>query len=302
MSDSRERAEMQALDWQMRLHQSPRNPLLRLRHRHWLAEHPLHKESWDAVHAMWQLTGELQPATRRHWPGKGLRTRPLAMASAACVLLAVFVTWLALPSHTPGEALSSADGSRIWSTAETRLERHIDTDRRQVILHKGAAFFEVAPDSSRPFTVTASGIEVRVVGTAFAVELQDNRVQVAVEHGRVRVGSGSHWQELGPGQMLTVDPQHLQEARPADIIGPIAPWRDNLLVARNETIDSLVTKVAAAHTGFVWLRDSTLGQQRVTGLYDLNQPEQALASMVRPHGGQVRHVWPNLLLIDTKKH
>lgn len=302
MSDSRERAEMQAIDWQMRLHQSPRNPLLHLRHLRWLGSSPLHRESWDAVQAMWRLTAELQPATRGRWPGKARRPRLVAIASAACMLLAVFLSWLALPSHTASEALLSEDGSRIWPAADTRLERHMDASQRQIILHKGAAFFEVAADSSRPFTVNASGIEVLVVGTAFAVELLDNGVQVAVEHGRVRVGSGLYRQEIGPGQMLRIDPAHLQDARPADIVGPIAPWRENLLVARNETIDSLVGKVAAAHTGFVWLRDTELGRQRVTGLYDLNHPEQALASMVRPHGGQVRRIWPNVLLIDTREH
>ena len=41
--------------------------------------------------------------------------------------------------------------------------------RREVVLDQGEGFFEVAPDSGRPFTVDARQSRVTVVGTAFDV-------------------------------------------------------------------------------------------------------------------------------------
>jgi transmembrane sensor len=59
---------------------------------------------------------------------------------------------------------------------------------RHVRLARGVAHFEVAKDASRPFVVIAAGVEVRAVGTAFSVQIDEGRVEVIVTEGRVAVG------------------------------------------------------------------------------------------------------------------
>jgi transmembrane sensor len=58
---------------------------------------------------------------------------------------------------------------------------------RRVWLLKGEAYFTVASNPERPFVVQASGVDVRAVGTAFAVRLDRADVAVLVTEGRVAV-------------------------------------------------------------------------------------------------------------------
>jgi transmembrane sensor len=58
---------------------------------------------------------------------------------------------------------------------------------RRVILQRGEAHFEVTKNPQRPFLVTAAGIDIRAVGTAFGVQLGTTAVEVLVTEGRVSV-------------------------------------------------------------------------------------------------------------------
>src|SRR3546814_12625198 len=62
---------------------------------------------------------------------------------------------------------------------------------RRVILRRGEASFEVAHNVQRPFVVSAEGLDVRAVGTAFVVGIEDGGVEVTVEEGVVAVGGAA---------------------------------------------------------------------------------------------------------------
>src|SRR5260370_1274200 len=72
-------------------------------------------------------------------------------------------------------------------------------DRRGgVRLTRGEAHLAVAKDSSRPFIVTAGGVSVRAVGTAFNVRRVEQRVEVFVTEGKVRIDSAAKGESLLP--------------------------------------------------------------------------------------------------------
>jgi transmembrane sensor len=64
---------------------------------------------------------------------------------------------------------------------------NFDADTRRVVLGGGQAFFEVAHDRNRPFTVIAGNAEISVTGTKFDVRWVGDHVQVAVLEGRVEL-------------------------------------------------------------------------------------------------------------------
>lgn len=78
------------------------------------------------------------------------------------------------------------DGSRIERPAGAELTVDIGERLRRVVLQRGEAHFEVAHDPARPFVVEVAGVEIRAVGTAFAVQL-GRKVHVLVTEGRVAV-------------------------------------------------------------------------------------------------------------------
>jgi hypothetical protein len=90
----------------------------------------------------------------------------------------------------PARTLALSDGTRVSLAAGTRLSTRAATrERTELALDRGGVRFEVQPQRARSFAVVSAGLRVEVVGTIFSVErARDSaRVEVEVEHGRVRV-------------------------------------------------------------------------------------------------------------------
>lgn len=92
------------------------------------------------------------------------------------------------------------DGSVVELKDDAELALAFTDGVRRVILRRGEAHFAVAKNPNRPFVVEAGGIEVRAVGTAFAVRHRARAIEVVVTEGRVAV------EESGVGSLGAVEP------------------------------------------------------------------------------------------------
>ncbi len=79
------------------------------------------------------------------------------------------------------------DGSVMELAEEADVEVDFTPAYRRIFLKRGKAHFIVASNPSRPFVVSADGVEARALGTAFAVQLGPQSVEVLVTHGKVEV-------------------------------------------------------------------------------------------------------------------
>jgi transmembrane sensor len=79
------------------------------------------------------------------------------------------------------------DGSVVILREGAEIVADFSAATRRVSLRRGEAHFAVEKDAARPFVVSANGVEVRAVGTAFSVGLGSAAVEVLVTHGRVAV-------------------------------------------------------------------------------------------------------------------
>jgi transmembrane sensor len=79
------------------------------------------------------------------------------------------------------------DGSVVVLRGGAEVSVEYSSAVRRVRLQRGEALFEVAKNRARPFIVRAAGLDVRAVGTAFAVNLQPSAVEVLVTEGQVAV-------------------------------------------------------------------------------------------------------------------
>ncbi|MCB0534996.1 MAG: FecR domain-containing protein, partial [Saprospiraceae bacterium] len=108
------------------------------------------------------------------------------------------------------------DGSVVTLEQRSALTLHTKFNRRERRLHlEGEAYFEVAPDTTRPFVVEVQDLQVQVVGTAFTVDnLTDkNKVIVTVSEGKVKVSMHGQTLLLGPGDQATYDISNAQLQR-----------------------------------------------------------------------------------------
>jgi transmembrane sensor len=79
------------------------------------------------------------------------------------------------------------DGTQVELKPGAEIVADYSGPLRRVTLRRGQALFHVAKDAQRTFVVTAAGVEVRAIGTAFAVQVAEAGVEVVVTEGRVAV-------------------------------------------------------------------------------------------------------------------
>lgn len=311
-----------AAAWLIRLNEADSKPL-REQHRRWLAQDATHQAAWDKVSAAWSVADASRPTTLADWPMPEItgnvhalplqprrRLLPVAaMLAAACAALAIALPQVhdfgADHSTTTAEVrtVTLTDGSSVSLGAKSAIAVEITPAGRSVRLLSGRAFFDVAKDVNRPFTVQAGEASVTVLGTAFDVGLNDEAVSVAVKRGLVGVRydeDATHiGEQVAPGSELVIRRDSGVATRQSVPTAEIGSWSDGRLFVENATIAEVVAELRRYHRGWILLADDQIGQLRVTGIYNLHQPEQALRAMLLPVGGSMRQITPLVAVLSA---
>jgi transmembrane sensor len=306
----------EAMSWLLRLQEAESDAGLRAQHRAWLNSDPVHAIAWQKVMKAWSVAGKAAgpsepPAAETDTvvPFAVRRRRVAtwaAVAAAAC--MAVFVApqlWQRasadVSTHTAEfRTVQLSDGSTVQLGAQTTISVDIKADKRSVKLLGGRAFFDIAKDANRPFTVTARDIDITVLGTAFDVRLGEQEVSVAVQRGSVSVRrTASHFDErLSAGDQVTIAPRsgtaHMAAIQPSEV----AEWRDGKLSAVKVPLSEVVAELRRYHKGWILIADDRLGAEPITGLYDLKTPDLALRAMMQPVKGNILQVTPYLTILS----
>ncbi|RYE20288.1 MAG: DUF4974 domain-containing protein, partial [Sphingobacteriales bacterium] len=97
------------------------------------------------------------------------------------------------------------DGSFVTLNKHSHIEfsENRNGKTRDVKL-TGEAFFNVAPDKSKPFIISVNDVKVQVVGTSFNVKSDVKKTEVIVETGIVKVAKNSNDVTLKPNEKATV--------------------------------------------------------------------------------------------------
>jgi len=316
----------EAANWYILLREEPEDAALRERFAQWLAAEAGNADAWAAMdatagvlertppdlrarikgHAMSTRSASGRRRALRHWPAAsrlhGKRRVVLAAAIAACLAIMVAPSlWLrATTDHLTGvgqvETVRLPDGSQAILGPGSAARLDFADGRRVVELVSGQAFFAVRPDPAHPFEVEAHGVRTTVLGTAFDVRLLGDDIHIGVDHGRVRVQSRAAKEELAAGDWTRIDRDgHMRKGRQSpDLAGA---WRTGKAFVRNRTIADVIDEIRPWQQGRILLMDRRLGAQKVTGIYDVSNPANALELLVNPYGGRVIQVTPWLLIV-----
>lgn len=237
------------------------------------------------------IQGEAGPTPAR-WAGRLSRRSVLAGGSALAASLAVGAMTLPLLVNR-GQRLTSQvgevrrvpleDGSTVTLDTDSVIETAFSGTARTVHLVSGAAYFDVAHDSARPFLVHAREVTVRVIGTAFSiVALARAPIVVTVSRGHVAIAQkAAKGQELhltpnmrailhdtippgSPiGTIVSVDPDALQRA---------LAWRDGMLAFQGETLSDAVARFRRYGGPSIEVEGQALARQPISGLFAASDP------------------------------
>jgi len=258
----------------------------------WLAADPSNEAAWRRVESSWNrfaenpaapeliaarraALGDVRGQGKRRWTRSWLQ---IAAALGIVVGGAIWgaQSWLQLQHKPPldlktafGERriLSLSDGSRISLDSASDVQVRYGARARQLWLLHGQARFEVAHDTSRPFTVTAAGRTVIATGTDFDVDLPKQGVVVTLIEGHVKITGGRKIVKLDPGEQLAVSASGAQKL--ADVnVGRVTAWQSGQLVFDNEPLSQVVERISRYSTVPVTVADANTGSLRMSGVFN----------------------------------
>jgi transmembrane sensor len=175
-----------------------------------------------------------------------------------------------------------SDGSRIFLNRNSELTylENFGRNNRNVKL-TGEAFFEIAPDVSKPFIIDAGNATVRVVGTSFNVITRnpDSEVEVFVKTGKV-VLSGSENSnsiELDPGYIGKIDADKSKKAVNND--PNYLSWNTGLLVYNGQKLDVVFKDLKRVYNMDIVADDRSILENRWTSPID-NQSQETIIRLI----------------------
>jgi transmembrane sensor len=169
-----------------------------------------------------------------------------------------------------------ADTSVASINSNSKLEVTLLDHKRQVVLVKGEAWFEVAKDKTKPFIVEAGDVRVRAVGTAFGVNRLKDGAEVLVTEGTVEVWTGKAKALLTAGQHSFVPYQTAQitvAQQPQEVQRKLA-WRDGKLIFTRQTLREAVADFNRYSAKKIIISDPSLEGKRIFGQYQIDAAEQ----------------------------
>lgn len=144
------------------------------------------------------------------------------------------------------------DGSRVWlnSASSIRFPTTFDSNTRSVWI-TGEAYFEVAKDMGKPFTVHVGETTIEVLGTQFDVMAYQDESAVATTllEGSVKITmpKGNHkrnWTVLKPGQQATINEKDELSILNHSNTQKAVAWKDNLFWFDNDNIQEVMRQLA----------------------------------------------------------
>lgn len=312
----------EAVDWRMRIDAAPDDRALSATLDAWLAADAAHRSAWRDVERLARVASAL-PADYADLQGAVLgaadtpapsgprpavrRLAVAAVALAACLaffFMPVIQLWLASDYRTGTAELRGVtleDGSVVTLDGESAIAVRYADGRREVVLLSGRAYFEVVPSAQRPFVVVADQATVTVTGTAFDVGKSAETLSVAVQTGTVQVAL-----DQGKRPVATLHRgDRLAIGRPSETLvrskvdpSDVAAWRMHRLIVDRATIADIVRELERHYSGVVILRGEALAARRVSGVFDLRRPVEALEAVVRTHGGSVTLTTPWIVVVS----
>jgi transmembrane sensor len=244
-----------------------------------------------------EVTQPVAPVVR--WGG--FRPPVWAAGLAAALVLAAGVWWLAPERPTEPQRYVTAaarqqqialtDGSVVNLNVSSEVRVRLTANERRVTLASGQAHFAVAHDTARPFIVTAGGVSVRAVGTAFSVRVGDAGVEVLVTEGKVEVTRGSASAGVGAavsgvavppqlvaGQRALIAPEGAVANAPiervsADVLSAAVRWHSQVMTFSDLPLRDAVVLFNRRNDTQLVLADEKLGAQKIGGTFAADQVE-----------------------------
>lgn len=188
------------------------------------------------------------------------------------------------------------DGSSLVLNTNSRIQVKYSDDARLFFLERGEVHIDVAHDKSRPLSVIAGDKVVQAVGTAFNVQIFDDReIELIVTDGKVLVAEHNSEQSFddidqkplpitslaiskGEKIVLGTKGQKVQKIEAAEIEASLS-WRHGNLVFRGETLKEALSEISRYTDVKFEIEDDSVGDIRIAGMFKVGDVKGLLLTL-----------------------
>ncbi|NAW87335.1 FecR domain-containing protein [Photobacterium halotolerans] len=256
----------------------------------WRTESPDNESAWQQLT---QLQGQFaalpkQASSRRILMARRGVSRRRLLSLAAMGLLTAGLVAVKVLHHTPrgqvyatavGEIrkLTLSDGTELVLNTDTEIYVDFNPQARHLTLEQGEVMIQSGHHLT-PLTLTSLQGQVTPIGTRFSVRQREGRTEVKVQEGQVRLSPSNMKQPqlLSAGQWADFSDEAVSAVKPLPEYD--ASWVSHRLVARRMPLTTLVNELSRYRTGFLRV-DPQLAELSVTGVFDLDNPDQVLRQL-----------------------
>mgnify|MGYP000071420772 FL=1 len=172
--------------------------------------------------------------------------------------------------------LTLADGTEVWLNAETEIRYPVQfTGDKRVVYLDGEAYFTVAPDNNKPFTVVSTHASVSVLGTQFNFRAypDERDVQTTLVSGSVIMQSEKYKQQikLVPGEQGVLEKNSAKLMKQEVNTYLYTAWKDGRFAFRDARLEDLFNILARWYDLSVFYQSPEAKDIRFTG--DLNKTD-----------------------------
>ena len=262
----------------------------------WRAQDERHDRAYRDAQLTWNAIGRTSFARDHGWRAEAKPrprwTVPAAMAASLAIAAVVAPQVMGAPARhlrtevAETQQVTLADGAKVFVGAKSAVDLHMDEDSRTAVLKGGEAFFEVADDPARPFTVIAGDAVIRSKGAKFNVCRTPYGVQVSVLEGAAEVVRRRFLSipATAPGLVVNGGEQARLTAR--DGLSDAAPvnaepggWRQGRMQYADAPLKEVVADANRYSTRPIRLASNDIGDMRVTVSFRTRAVDELIANL-----------------------
>ncbi|HWB25877.1 MAG TPA: FecR domain-containing protein [Chitinophagaceae bacterium] len=147
----------------------------------------------------------------------------------------------------------------------------------------GEAFFKISPDKTKPFIIHVNDVTIQVVGTSFNVRSVNNKTEVIVETGIVKVSNRKQTVELLPKEKVIADSLEIsRKDTAADKLYNY--YRSREFVCNNTPLKRLVEILNEAYENHISIENKAIENLPITTVFKEESLSQIIAVITETFG------------------
>lgn len=324
--------ELAALDWLRKLTSGEMTPQDVAALKLWRAGSPLHEAAFVEAKRLWHTAGatgrdlfkpdESFPArlkalrqrarkktvTRRAALGGGIAA--LAAASVYGVLDPPLGLWPSLSELRADYRTDTGEQRNVTFAGDVAISlntqtslaiRPVESAEDRIELIAGEASFATPARGARSLVVLAADGRTVVESGRFDVRYtasgKRSPVSVTCFAGSVRIEHGADVANLRPGQRVRYDLAGLRQIAAVDTLAA-SEWQRGIVEFRDTPLNEAIEEINRYRPGHVFLMSAALGRKPLSGLFRIDQMDDALLALERVFGVKLQHLPGGIVLLS----